>query len=299
MNIAIIGYGSIGQRHEKNCLSLGYDVDVSSRHEGRKLTRDNYDLVIICTKTSEHLDDIKKNKHLSGNFLIEKPLAATYAEALKIKKELKGKNVRVGYCLIFNPIINQVKKILDKKTLGRIFFSQIYAGSYLPDWRPGDYKKSYSANKDEGGGVELDLIHEINFAQYFFPGHNTIVYSTLDKVSDLTISSHDLAFFVLRQGRVNINITLNYFQRLAERYVKIYGSRGTLLANLIDKKIEVYDEKNRKVYGRKFDFEYNQMYIDEIKSMQRLIRGKGPQKQILSMDQAVRDLKIVDPRLSS
>ena len=292
MNIAIIGFGSIGQRHEKNCRSLGHNVDVSSRHEGRKLTRENYDLVIICTKTSEHLDDIKKNKHLSGNFLIEKPLAPTYAEALKIKEELNGKNVRAGYCLIFNPIINQIKKILDKKTLGKVFFSQIYAGSYLPNWRKGDYRKRYSANKDEGGGVELDLIHEINYAQYLFLGNNTVVYSYLDKVSDLTIASHDLAFIVLRQGGGYVNITLNYFQRFAERYIKIYGSRGTLFASIIDKEVEVFDEKNKKVYGKKFDFEYNQMYIDEIKSFEQFIKDKGNQMDILSLDQAILDLRI-------
>jgi|SRR3989344_3979912 len=293
MNIAIIGYGSIGQRHEKNCHSLGHNVDVSSRHESRKLTRDNYDLVIICTKTSEHLEDVKKNKHLSGNFLIEKPLGATYKEALKIKKELVGKKVWVGYCLIFNPIINQIKKILDKKTLGKIFFSQIYAGSYMPNWRKGDYRESYSANKDEGGGVELDLIHEINYAQYLFPGHNAVAYSTLEKVSDLTITSHDLAFFVLKQSGGYVNITLNYFQRFAERYIKIYGSKGTLFASIIDKKIEVFDAKNRKVYGKKFDFEYNQMYIDEIKSMEQYILDKDNQMDILSLDQAILDLRIV------
>lgn len=293
MNIAIIGYGSIGQRHEKNCRSLGHNVDVSSLHEGRKLTRDNYDLVIICTKTSERLDDIKKNKHLSVNFLIEKPLAATYAEAIKIKKELVGKNVRVGYCLIFNPVVNQVKKILDIKMLGNIFFSQIYAGSYLPNWRKRDYRKSYSANKDAGGGVEFDLIHEINYAQYLFPGNNTVVYSYLDKVSDLAITSHDLAFFVLRRDGGYINITLNYFQQFAERYIKIYGIKGTLLASIIDKQVEVYDDKNKKVYGHKFDFEYNQMYMDEIKSMEQCILDKGNQMKILSLDQAILDLRIV------
>ncbi len=293
MNIAIIGYGSIGQRHEKNCRSLGHDVDIYSRHEGRKLTRDIYDLVIICTKTSEHLEDVKKNKHLSRNFLIEKPLASTHEEALKIKKELKGKNVRVGYCLIFNPIINQVKKILDNKILGKVFFSQIYAGSYLPNWRKGDYRKRYSVNEDEGGGVELDLIHEINYVQYLFPGNNTVVYSYLDKVSDLAITSHDLAFVVLRQGGQYVNITLNYFQRFAERYIKIYGSKGTLFASIIDKKVEVFDEKNRKVYEKEFDFEYNQMYIDEIKSMEKYILDKGNQMDILRLDQAILDLRIV------
>ncbi len=293
MNIAIIGYGSIGRRHEKNCLSLGHKVDVLSRHDGRKLSRDEYDLVIICSKTSEHFADVKKFKNLSDNFLIEKPIAAIYEDALKIKKVLAGKKVRVGYCLIFNPLINQIKKFVDEKTLGKVFFSQIYAGSYLPNWREGDYRRGYSANKDEGGGVELDFIHEINYAQYFFPGGSDVVCGYFDKVSDLAITSHDLAFFVLRQGSQYTNITLNYFQRFAERYIKLYGSEGTLMANLNDQEIEILDEKNKKVYGKKFDFDYNQMYIDEINSMERFLNGKEPQLPILAIDQAIEDLKII------
>ena len=125
MNIAIIGYGSIGQRHEKNCLALGHNVDVLSRHKGKRLKRDKYDLVIICSKTSEHLDDIKKFKNLSRSFFIEKPLAATYKDTLAAKKLLNDKRARVGYCLIFNPIISKVKQIVDEKTFGDIYFAFI------------------------------------------------------------------------------------------------------------------------------------------------------------------------------
>lgn len=298
MHVAIIGYGSIGQRHEKNCLELGHSVDVFSRHEGRKLKRDNYDLVIICSKTSEHLKDIKKIKNLSNNFLIEKPLAATYKDALTIRKVLAGKKVRVGYCLIFNPLIAKVKQIIDKKTLEDIYFAQIYAGSYLPDWRKGeDYRKRYSAKKDEGGGVALDLIHEINYAQYFFEDKISDVYSYQTKVSDLEITSNDLAYFALTQKSRYLTITLNYFQSPAERYIKLIGQKGTLFADLVSKKIEVFDMNGKKIYGKQFDFDYNQMYIDEIKSMINFMKGREEVRKILTMDQAVVDLGIIEGKI--
>jgi len=295
MNIAIIGYGSIGQRHEKNCLSLGHSVDVLSRHVGRKLKKGNYDLVVICSKTSEHLSNVKRFNLLSQNFLIEKPLAATYKDALAIKKILAGKKVRVGYCLIFNPIIKKIKQIIDESNLGNIFFAQLYAGSYLPNWRKGeDYRKRYSAKRDEGGGVALDLIHEINYAQYLFPDKLNSVYSYLAKISNLEITSDDLAHFALIQTDRLITITLNYFQLFPERYIRIIGSQGTLFADLVDKRIEVYDQDNKPRYKRQFDFDYNQMYIDEIKSMERFIKGSEPQADILSIDQAIGDLRVVE-----
>lgn len=297
MNIAIIGYGSIGQRHEKNCLALGHKVDVMSRHKGKKLTRDNYDLVIICSKTSEHLSDTKKFKNLSANFFVEKPLATTSKDATSIKKILAGKKVRVGYSLIFNPIIAKVKRIVNEKTLGDIYFAQIYAGSYLPNWRRGeDYRKRYSAKGAEGGGVALDLIHEINYTRYFFPDKINNIYAHQEKVSNLEITSNDLAHFALSQKGRFMTITLNYFQLSPERWIKLVGSHGTLFADLVNQKIEIFDKTNKKIYSKKFDFDYNQMYIDEVDSMERFIIGKEKQKEILSLDQAIKDLGLVEGR---
>src|SRR3989344_879043 len=287
MNIAIIGYGSIGKRHEGNCLSLDHNVDVLSRHEKRRLQRDNYDLIIICSKTSEHLKDVKRFKNLSDNFLIEKPLAANYHDGMAIKKLLDEKKVRVGYCLIFNPLIAKVKQIINKKTLGDVYFAQIYAGSYLPDWRKWeDYRKRYSPRKDEGGGVALDLIHEINYAQYFFPDKISEVYAYQSKVSDLEISSYDLSHFAIEQQDRYLTITLNYFQLPAERHIKLFGKRGALFADLINKTIEIFDQKGKNTYNRALDFDSNQMYVDEIRSMIKYLTGKENQRDILGIDQA-------------
>lgn len=295
MNIAIIGYGSIGKRHEKNCLELGYEVDILSRHEVRKLTKESYDLAIICSKTSEHLEDVRRFKNLSKNFLIEKPIGATYKEAQQIKKILSGKKVRVGYCLIFSPIIQNVKKLLEKKEIGDIFFADIYSGSYLPNWREGgDYRKRYSAKKEEGGGVTLDLIHEINYAQYFFGEKIINIYSYQNKISNLEITSNDFAHFIIRQDKRLLTITLNYFQLSPERYIKMIGSNGTLFADLIAKTIVVFNENNKKILEKKFDFDSNQMYIDEIKSMVRFNRGNEKNFDILSIDQGIKDLRIAN-----
>ena len=148
--------------------------------------------------------------------------------------------------------------------------------------------------KDEGGGAELDLIHEVNYAQYLFEGKITDIYSNLTKISDLKISSNDLAFFAIRQQGRFLTITLNYFQLFPERYIKLLGSAGTLFADLINKKVEVFNKKNKKIYSKRFDFDYSQMYIDEVNSMIEFIKGSEKVRKILSMEQAVNDLKLVE-----
>ena len=44
--------------------------------------------------------------------------------------------------------------------------------SYLPQWRKKNYKKSYSSNAKLGGGVSLDLSHEIDYIQWIFGNIN-------------------------------------------------------------------------------------------------------------------------------
>ena len=70
------------------------------------------------------------------------------------------------------------------------------SSSYLPDWRPGqDYRKTYSAHKDLGGGVSIDLIHEWDYLTYLF-GWPKKVHSFIGKKSNLEIDSDDYAIYI-------------------------------------------------------------------------------------------------------
>lgn len=280
MNILIIGYGSIGKRHAENSITLDHNVEIYSRHLNKTgLKRKNYDLVIIASRTSEHLRDIKRFKNLSRNFFIEKPLAVTEKEGRIIKKILKGKKVMMAYCMIFHPVIKRVKEALKSKKLGKIFLVQIHCGSYLPEWRKTDYRKSYSANKNQGGGVLLDLVHEINYFQYLFPQPVQQINGYSGKISNLDITSEDTALIVLKQKNRYIHISLNYWQRKAERYIKIYGEKDILYADLLNPGLK---------------WSRNQIYIDEIKFMRKYIKGKKLLPKIFSIDQAIKDLKIIN-----
>jgi len=64
----------------------------------------------------------------------------------------------------------------------------------LPDWRPWqDYSQSYSAKKELGGGVVLDLIHELDYSYWLF-GEFYELKSFTGKVSNLKIETNDKWF---------------------------------------------------------------------------------------------------------
>ena len=75
-----------------------------------------------------------------------------------------------------------------KSTLGKIIFSHVENGSYLPDWHPDEnYSKSYAARNDLGGGVVLTCIHEIDYLYWIF-GNVSEVFSISGKFTNARYS---------------------------------------------------------------------------------------------------------------
>ena len=76
-------------------------------------------------------------------------------------------------------------KILEKKTLGKIYSVFCDVGEHLPYWHPNEnYKKSYAAKKARGG-VVLTLIHEIDYLYWLF--ENLKVFTRQEEVLQSSI----------------------------------------------------------------------------------------------------------------
>jgi predicted dehydrogenase len=142
----------------------------------------------------------------------------------------------VAFNLRFHPSIQFLKRFLDqnKPNINEI---NIYCGSYLPDWRPGiDFRKSYSSSTKMGGGVHLDLIHELDYCQWLF-GEPLEISVLKRSVSTLNIEAFDYANYLLTYSSFTANIILNYFRKDAKRQIEIVMENKTLLIDLIINKI--------------------------------------------------------------
>ena len=110
---------------------------------------------------------IKKNI----DFFVEKPAKFVSSKNIKFfNKEIKNKKLitMIGFQQRFNPIIEDIKNIIRKNTLGPIINADFLWHTYLPDHhRYENYKQSYAAKKELGGGVTYSLIHEIDLIQLF------------------------------------------------------------------------------------------------------------------------------------
>ncbi len=229
--------GSIGQKHWKFFSEARADVFAVSK---RPTVTPNFfltledafesitpDLVIICNETNQHSGTLKKIFSFPGSFkvLIEKPVFKNY-EDLKVPP----KRVFVAYQLRLHPLIKRLQTELQGQ---RILNCAFYVGQHLPQWRPGrDYSKIYSSSKKSGGGVLRDLSHELDLA-FFLTGEFKSLVANGGKVSKLEIDSDD-SFNILsiNEKCSQVNIQMNYLNRVAERFILINTDEQTYKLNL-------------------------------------------------------------------
>ncbi|MGK7390772.1 MAG: Gfo/Idh/MocA family protein [Candidatus Cyclobacteriaceae bacterium M2_1C_046] len=250
MKVLIIGLGSIAQKHINAFYNLSLDFNLFALRSGKSErciegvtdvfswedVPEDLSFIMICNPTSEHYLTVKQSLQFGVPLFIEKPPFMSIAGVEPLLHEIRKKNIRTytAFNLRFHPLILWLKNNIKEKKVHEI---QAYCGSYLPDWRIGrDYTKIYSAKKDLGGGVHLDLIHELDYLIYIFglPEKSSPFFS---KVSDLNIDSYDCAHYWMKYKNFNASIILNYYRKFPKRTIEIIFEDDVWNADLLDNKI--------------------------------------------------------------
>jgi predicted dehydrogenase len=310
LNILLIGLGSIGKRHLRNIIGLGYgDISVVSRagilpqeFEGfttyttieAALSSSGFDAAIICTPTSKHITAVKSLLNAGvRNIYVEKPISDSLEEIETLPEFLPDLNLNivVGFDLHFDLGLQKVKELLENGKIGKVVSVNAQVGQYLPDWRPyEDYRKGMSARKEAGGGVMLDLIHEFDYLYWLFGKIDTI--AALCKNSGaLEIETEDVAEVLLKfQSGVIGTIHLDYLQQKLIRNCVITGFNGTITWNLVDSKVTLLDKnKNEDAFEYKH-FERNDRFV----AIMKAFLDGGTDERLTSFSNGIESLKMVE-----
>lgn len=283
MKVILFGLGSIGKRHSRiitklypNCNIYAYrshKKEENSENENIKYVYDieeaflhKPEVAFITNPTSLHIDMALIAAKMGCDLFIEKPLSNNLNNIGKLINVANDKNLitLMGCNMRFNPIILNIKKYVDEKLFGNVLSFNIICGSYLPEWRPWqDYTKSYSALNKLGGGVVLDLIHEIDYARWIF-GDFVKLKSIIGKVSNLKIETEDCADIIVRTCKNVIgSIHLDYYRAVPQRKIEVVFESGVIIGDLINNKLNLVSKEKNEVID--FDFDRNCMYEDQIK----------------------------------
>jgi predicted dehydrogenase len=250
MKVLIIGLGSIANKHITALQNINADTQFYALRSSEnaniidgvinvfsflEVNTINFDFAIISNPTFAHHKTITNLIPLNIPLFIEKPLFSELDNGELVKLIHKHAVITYVACnLRFLDCLQYVKNYIVNKKINEV---NIYCGSYLPDWRPGrDYKTTYSANKDQGGGVHIDLIHEIDYAYWLF-GNPTEVSKVFSSKSSLEINAFDYANYTLGYSDFNTSIILNYFRRDPKRTLEIVLEEETLLVDILKNKV--------------------------------------------------------------
>lgn len=287
MKILVIGAGSIGRRHIGNLNLLGYNnIDVVDINDARlayvkknfEITRvlhdfkegsPSYDVAFILTPPVYHVQMALELARKGINLFIEKPLSHNLNNVDELIQVKEDNNViiMVGYNLRFHFGLKEVKSRLEKGLIGKMYYIRAEVGQYLPDWRPWqDYRKSYTALKELGGGILLDGSHEIDYVTWLVNDTLREVKTIYDKVSTLDVTVEDIAEILLRfeSGLIG-SVHLNMIERGYNRYCKVVGEKGSIKWMFKDNILEGYDGESKKLTREKYECDPNHSYVEELK----------------------------------
>lgn len=286
MRIAILGCGSIGIRHVRNLLSLGYpdlviyDPSPQAREQVARtygvrcvasrgaLWQFNPEVALITAPPHWHIELALEAAQHNCHLFIEKPLAHTTDGVATLQAEVDQRKLctMVGCNMRFHPGPATVKRLVEEGRIGRVIAARIQSGSYLPSWRPWqDYRQSYSASPVWGGAI-LDCIHEIDLALWYF-GDARVIGSAHLQANSIGLETDGLAEILLAHTNgVLSSVHVNFIQRDYRRTCQVIGSEGTLSWDFSLGYISRYgsDGSVAETIPQPEGWEVNQMYRDEL-----------------------------------
>lgn len=229
MKAIIIGGGSIGKRHSANLNSLGIStkiVDIDEINNIDDILKQKFDIGFVCSPNIKHIEHCIKLAQYNLAIFCEKPFYIFNNEAEDLLKMVKEKNLitMVGCNLRFT---NEVQNINAKTK-----YINVYFGYNLKKWRPNtDHLNSYSSNKNLGGGIFLDAIHELDYLYYKFGNISKLSYFK-NKITNITNDTEDLVIGRLEFDNGTIaDFTLNYLSENYHRYYDILENESLKRVN--------------------------------------------------------------------
>ncbi len=312
MRFLIAGLGSIGRRHLRNLKALGQEDILLYRTYRSTLPDEELaglpaytdldqalaqhpDAVIIANPSAAHMAVAVPAAAAGCHLLIEKPIAPNLNDIPELRANLQksGTQVLVGFHFRQHPVLKQIKDLLASKKLGNPLSVQAHWGEYLPDWHPWeDYRQTYAARADLGGGVVLTLSHPFDYLRWLL-GEVQAVSAQLGRISGLELSVEDHADIHLRfQAGALGSLHLDYYQRPPSHWLEIACEFGLIHWDNASAAADVYTTET-KTWSRLEPppgFERNAMFLAEMAHFIRVCQGIEP--PVCGLEDGVRALEL-------
>ena len=152
--VGIVGFGWVAGAHLKSFVELPnyepvaimsrrkldpapikeeYGVEVKIYNDYDEMLKDeDIDIIDICTPHPFHAEQTIKAAEAKKNLIIEKPIALTFENAVKMLEAVEKNQVLTSVCFEarFTSVAKAMKSIIDQGLIGSVYYSECdYCGS--------------------------------------------------------------------------------------------------------------------------------------------------------------------------
>jgi UDP-N-acetylglucosamine 3-dehydrogenase len=250
LNVGVVGVGFWGRNHVRVFSELPYvkveavcDIDYERARDvaakfnvvnyyssiDEMLKRHSLEAVSICTPSVSHAELTIKCLEAGVNVFVEKPLASTLDECLKIIDTVKSCNkvVMTGFIERFNPSVRKAKDLLRNGEIGDVIMSHSRRIGWWPE-RIGDV-----------GVVKDTAIHDIDLARYIFEDEPSQVYARGGRQKHTIAEDHVQAILSFRDNDKTAFIEANWLTPRKKREMYITGSNGVITIQFLTQQLVI------------------------------------------------------------
>ena len=277
MKILIIGLGSIGKRHARvlketpDCELFALrtfhgqeenDLNLRELHSWHQVDEHAFDAALITNPTFMHIETTLKCTKRNMHLFIENPIDCKTDGLDELIDLVKQKNLTAyaAYPLRFHPVIEALKNKLNGQ---KILHSRAVCASYMPSWRSKqNHKQTYSSFKEQGGGVLLDLSHEIDYIEHVF-GEIKDIQGIFGRASNVTVDAEDFCDLNLSHPNGITSVHMNLFSQKTKRFIEVDTEDFYLHADLNTFQITIKEADDEAILN--FPSDPDVMYRSQLK----------------------------------
>lgn len=242
----VVGTGSIAKKYCMIFESLGMEcyfvtqsgrrlekcAEFSSQSRIRKKER-KFDLLVVASTTSKHIQHANEYGDWANRILIEKPLAHRLPNEQDLRSLMKHEEkIFISYPIRFAPSFSSVSKIINIQ--GDSLRATVIAKSNFRNWRTVDVNPDGYWFKNEEGGVLREFSHELDYATMLFGfpiRHSPQDVSHSARNSDFLLTQVNMEF-ITEQCR-SLNFELSIDSESEARSLQVVWQDGMLDWNLL------------------------------------------------------------------
>ena len=252
----------------------------------------NVDAIYIASPLFCHKEQAELAISLKKPFLIEKPIAMTSEEGMRLVNLAKKNGVLMatGFMMRYHAYHQKMREIVQSGKLGQVVSCRGQLTCWYPDI-PGNWRQKKSTS---GGGSLMDMgVHCIDLIQYITGGHAKKVAALAGtKTFKYEVEDSGSMIFETDKGAYcYVDANFNIPDAAAKCRLEIYGTKGSMLAEGTIGQVEGgnldvvlsddtlgYDAQQSRVDVSpvKIDVTFGNMYTKEIESFSRTILEGGP-----------------------